>query len=74
MVTKLRKVRWRGHVEFVRGVRNQYRNLARETELNIPLEHHRQKWESSINVNLQYRVSMLIGLNWLRIRTSCGIL
>jgi len=43
------RVRWGGHVEFMGDIRNQYRILARDTELQIPLGHNRYKWE---NVNL----------------------
>jgi hypothetical protein len=50
-------------------IRNQYRILARDTELQSPIGHHRYKWE---NVNLLKSVSLLIGLSWLRIGMSCG--
>jgi hypothetical protein len=46
------RVRWGGHVGFVGDFRNKKQIVARETELNIPLGHHRYKWESIINVNL----------------------
>jgi hypothetical protein len=69
MVKKWR-VRWGGHV-FMGDIRNQYRILARDTALQIPLGHHRCKWE---NVNLLESVSLLTGLSWLRIGMSCGFL
>jgi hypothetical protein len=46
------------------NIRYQYRILARETELQIPLQHYRRKWE---NVNVEESVSLLIGLSRLRI-------
>jgi hypothetical protein len=48
---KSRRMRWAGHVAFMRGERNAYRVLMGSLEVKTPLGRH--GWEDNIKIDLR---------------------
>jgi hypothetical protein len=67
---KLRRMRWAGHVERMGEKRNAYRILVGKPEGKRPLERPRRRLVDNIKLDAM----VWIGLIWLRIGTSGGLL
>jgi hypothetical protein len=68
-IIKSRRMRWAGHVARMGKKRNAYRILVGKPEGKRPLGRPRRRWVDNIKMNLRE-----IGLIWLRIGTSGGLL
>jgi hypothetical protein len=66
-------MRWVGHVAPMGEKRNAYRILVGKPEGKRPLGRQRRKWVDNIKKDLRDRM-VWIGLIWLRIGTSGGLL
>jgi hypothetical protein len=65
-------MRWAGHAARMGERRNAYRILVGKQEGKRPLGTSRRRWVDNIKMDL--REIELIGLIWLRIETSRGLL
>jgi hypothetical protein len=65
------RMRWAGHVAGMGEKRNAYRILVGKPEGKRPLGRHRCRWMDYIKMDLG---GVWIGLIWLRIGTSGGLL
>jgi hypothetical protein len=73
-VTKLRKMRWVGHVANMGYRRGAYRVLVGKPERKRPFGRPRCRWEDKINMDLQeVGCEAWTGSMWLRIGTG-GVL
>jgi hypothetical protein len=70
-IIKSRRMRWAGHVARMGEKRNAYRTLVGKPEGKRPLERPRRRWVDNIKMDLR---EIWIGLIWLRIGTSGGLL
>jgi len=52
-VTKLRRMRWAGHVAHMGERRGVYRVLVGKPEGNSPHGRHRRRWDDKIKMDLQ---------------------
>jgi hypothetical protein len=66
---KSRRMRWAGHVARM-GEMNAYRILVGKQEGKRPLGRPRRRWVDNIKMDGM----VLIGLFWLRIGTSAGLM
>jgi hypothetical protein len=76
-MTKSRKMRWAGHVARMGEKRNACRTLAGKPEGKRPLRRPRRRWVDNIKRNLReigWDGVVWIGLIWLKIGTSGGLL
>jgi hypothetical protein len=76
-IIKSRRMRWLGHVARRGDKRNAYRILAGEPEGKRPLRRPRRRWVANIKMDLReigWEGVEWIGLLWLRIETSGGLL
>jgi hypothetical protein len=72
---KSRRMRWAGHVTRMGEKRNAYRILVGKPEGKKPLGRSRRRWVDNNNGSLERWDGMVwIGLMWLRIGTSGGLL
>jgi hypothetical protein len=71
---KSRKMRWAGHVARIGETRDAYRILVGKPEGKRPLGRPRRRWVNNIKMDLGYYGMGWIGLIWLRIWTSGGLL
>jgi hypothetical protein len=68
------RVRWAGHAVRMGARRNAYRILMGKTEGKRPLGRPKCRWEANIKMDLREDGMVWIGLIWLRVRTSGGLL
>jgi hypothetical protein len=68
-MNKSRRMRWVGHVARMREKRNLYRILVRKPEGRRPLGRPSHRWVDIIRMHLAG-----VGLIWLRVGTSGGLL
>jgi hypothetical protein len=74
-VIKARRMRWAGHVARMGEVRGAYIILVGWPEGRRPLGTPRRRWKDNINWILgKWGLGMWIGLIWLRVGTSGGVL
>jgi hypothetical protein len=73
-VIKSRTMRWAGHVARMGAKRNAYRILVGRPEEKRPLRRPRRRWVGNIKMDLRENGMVWIGLIWLRIGTSGGLL
>jgi hypothetical protein len=73
MITS-RKMRWRGHVTRMAEKKIAYRILVGKPERKRPLGRTRRRWVENIRMDLERWVGIWIGLIWLRIGISGGLL
>jgi hypothetical protein len=52
-MTKSRRIKWVGHLAFMRELRNAYNVLIRKPERNRPLRRCRCRWEGNIRMDLK---------------------
>jgi hypothetical protein len=74
---KARRMRWAGNVARMGEKRNAYRILVRKPESKRPLGRPRRRWVDNIKMDLReigWDGMVWIGLIWLRIGTSVGLL
>jgi hypothetical protein len=74
---KSRRMRWAGHVARMGKKRNAYRILMRNPEGKRPVRRPRRRWVDNIRMDLReigWDGLDWIGLIWLRIGTSRGLL
>jgi hypothetical protein len=71
---KSKRVRWAGHVARMGAKRNTYRMLLGMPEGKRPLGRPRRRRVDGIKVDLRELGMVWIGLIWLRIGTSGGLL
>jgi hypothetical protein len=74
---KSRRMRWAGHVARMEEKRNTYRILVRKPERRRPLGRPRRRWVDNIKMNFReigWDGMDWIGLIWLKIDTSGGLL
>jgi hypothetical protein len=74
IIIKSRRMRWAGHVERMGEKRNAYRILVGKPEGKRPLVRPRRRWVDNIKMDLREMGWEWIGLIWLRIGTSGGLL
>jgi hypothetical protein len=68
------RMRWAGHVGRVGERRNAYRILVGKPEGKRPLGRPRRRWADNIKMKSWRDRMVWTGSNWLRIRTSGGLL
>jgi hypothetical protein len=74
-IIKSRRMIWAGHVARMGEKRNAYRMLVVNPEGKRPLGRPRRRWVDNIKIDLREIDGMAwIGLIWLRMRTSGGLL
>jgi hypothetical protein len=71
---KSRRMRWAGHVARMGEKRNAYRILAGKSEGKRPLGRSRRRCVDNIKLDIREDGMVWIGLIWLRIWTSGGLL
>jgi hypothetical protein len=74
---KRRRMSWAGHVARMGETRNEYRILVGKPEGKRPLGNPRRRWVDNIKMDLReigWNGMVRTGSNWLRIRTSGGLL
>jgi hypothetical protein len=71
---KSRQMRWAGHVARMGEKRNAYRILVGEPKGKRPLGRPRHRWVGNVKMDFRYDGVVWIGLIWLRIGTSGGLL
>jgi hypothetical protein len=71
---KSRRIRWAGNVVRMGEKRNACRILVGKPEGKRPLRRPRRRWVDNIKMELRYDDMVWIGLIWLRIGTSGGLL
>jgi hypothetical protein len=69
---KSRRMRWTKHVAQMRETRNAYRIFVGKSEGKRPLGRPRRKWVDNIKIDL-IEIGW-VGVDWLRIGTSGGLL
>jgi hypothetical protein len=74
-MTKSRRMKLAGHVAGMGAKRNEYRILVAKPEGKIPLGRPRRKWVVNIKMDRRgIRWDGMDWIDWLRIRTSGGLL
>jgi hypothetical protein len=75
-IIKSRRMRWVRHVARMGEKRNAYRILVGKPEGKRPLGRPRRRWVANIKMDVREREDGMewIGLIWLRIETSGGLL
>jgi hypothetical protein len=73
-IIKSRRKRWAGHVARIWEKWNSYRTLVGKPEGKRPLGRPRRRWVDNIKMDLRQDGMERIGLIWLRIGTSGGLL
>jgi hypothetical protein len=72
---KSRRMRWAGHVARMGAKKNAYRIFVGKPKCKRLLERPRRRWVDNIKMDLrEIRWDVWIGLIWLRIGTSGGLL
>jgi hypothetical protein len=68
-------MRWAGHAAGVGDERKVYKVLMAKPEGKRPLGRPRRRWEDGIGMDLrEIGLGVWIGFDWLRMRTSGGLL
>jgi hypothetical protein len=73
-VIKSRRMRWAGHEARIGEKRNACRILVGTSEGKRPLGRTKRRWVDNIKIDLREDRTVWIGLIWLRIGTSGGLL
>jgi hypothetical protein len=64
-VIKSRRLRWEGHVAWVRMKKNTYKILVRKPERKRPLRRLRHRWENNVRMNLKEMV--WVSVDWIHL-------
>jgi hypothetical protein len=72
IMMKSRRMRWAGHVTLMG--RKVYMILVGKPDGKRPLERPKRRWENNIKMDVRYDGVVWIGLIWIRIGTSGGLL
>jgi hypothetical protein len=71
---KSRKMIWAGHVARIGKKKNAWRILVEKPEGERPLRKQRHRWVKVIKTDRREVMMVWVGLMWLRIGTSGGLL